>query len=109
MRGGKRSTSWEKGQSGNPNGRPKMSEAEHKARDMLSAASPLAVKTLVEAMQLGGRDAIMAAIAVLRKTLPDAQHALEVNLNDARSGLDEVATDDIIAALRAGETKGSTT
>lgn len=65
-----RPTTWKPGQSGNPSGRPPMTDAERKAREMLKAASPLAVATLVKAMQAGGPDGVRAATAVLNKLWP---------------------------------------
>ena len=65
-----RAGQWKTGQSGNKSGRPALTDAERKAREMLCAASPLAVATLINAMKAGGPEGLKAAVAVLNKLWP---------------------------------------
>ena len=86
------------GVSGNKRGRPPLTSDERKAREMLGAASPLAVKVLIAAMK--GDDAqlaVKAAEAVLRKVLPDG-HQVDVTGDDRP--LFGASAADIIAALK---------
>lgn len=79
----KSKTSFETGRSGNPVGRPKLTDAERRAREMLSASSPLAVATLVKAMQRDdgqGPDAVRAAMAIVNKLWPTGIALLEFEL-----------------------------
>ena len=47
-----------------------MTDAEKKAREMLCAASPLAVATIINAMKGDGPDKLKAAVALLNKLWP---------------------------------------
>lgn len=62
------STSWKSGQSGNPGGRPKLTEAQQAAREARAAAQPEAVARLVAIIgnpESKDQDAIAAAKVIL--------------------------------------------
>lgn len=73
------STAWKPGESGNPGGRPKMSEQQRQAREDRAMAQPAAVKRLVaiiENVNSEDRDAIAAAKVIL-----DGLEPLKIDLD----------------------------
>lgn len=61
----KSSTSFQKGNPGG--GRPRLTEAEQKARDALRLATPLAVTVILEELQQRGPEKLKSALAVLER------------------------------------------
>lgn len=95
-----------KGISGNPKGRPIDTPEEREAKAMLLAATPKAVKALVEVLETGDIDQrIKAAVAILGKAWPTG---IDLTIS-APNGLDmrvmrvdmTKATPDQLAALKS--------
>jgi len=69
---------WKKGESGNPNGRPKLPE---EIRDAARAASPKAIQVLVDIMssdEANQGERIKAAIAILNRAYGTPPQSVEV-------------------------------
>jgi len=77
----KSSTSFKPGVSGNPSGRPPLSEKERRANEILQAATPHAAATIAKAA-MGGD--VRAAMAVLERVLGKPRSSDE-DLSAARS------------------------
>lgn len=85
---------WQRGQSGNPEGFRPLSDDQKvqrkNAREMLKAASPLAVERLIQALHSSDeRNAIRAALAILDKTVPTLW-VQETEDNSDRPTLDQL-------------------
>lgn len=96
---------FQKGKSGNPRGRPKLTDAQREARKMLEAASPKAVSTLVAQLDDDDKDlAQRAAIAILKKTVPDG---LELSDHGGGSIFGDATVVDLVklALAKAGESQ----
>lgn len=73
-------SAWKPGQSGNPGGRPPMSDAVREAMDMLRQATPGAVRRLVELMASDDEKvAHAAAKTIVDKAVPDKLDAEAAN------------------------------
>ncbi len=76
------STAWRPGESGNPGGRPKLTESQRQAREDRATAQPAAVKRLVSIIENPAsedRDAIAAAKVILEGLEP-LKIALDANV-----------------------------
>lgn len=81
-----------KGKSGNPGGRPKLTEGEKHARNeayhLANKATPAAIKRLIELMQCDGMIGIAACNSILDRALGKPTEHLEADINNNDSGQD---------------------
>lgn len=73
----KSSTSIKPGEKRNPSGRPPLTESERQARDLLSTATPGAVKRLIQEIEQDGPMAVKCAMFIIEHRLGKAPAAEE--------------------------------
>lgn len=105
----KSSTSIKPGERRNPSGRPPLTEAERQARDLLSTATPGAVKRLIQEIEQDGPMAVKCAMFVIEHRLgkaPAAEEDREAIAGTARpTWLDELSPETKAALIRANNLK----
>ena len=107
-RGGKRSTSWVKGQSGNPTGFPKRSPEEEDAIALSKRFSPDAVRSLHEiAMDrsLDPKARVMSANSILDRAFGKPKETTETTVKHYRRSESDILAD--LAALGLVASGGS--
>jgi Family of unknown function (DUF5681) len=85
MRGGRRSTSFKPGQSGNPNGRPKILKEAIKQADAEAVAQ---AKQIISDVKLAARELTQEAIETLKTAMSAVEAPMAARVNAAQIILD---------------------